>query len=586
MRTLKSLRFISFNHGLLLAIALGVTLRVVQLSSRELWYDEVLSLLLSTGNKGLYQTPGDTPVLLSRYSALLSLPQEPHWGDSFITLSNLLRGIVAEPHPPLFFLEQHFWLRLWGNSEVAMRSLGVLFSLGAIYCAYGLGRCLLGKRGGLLFAALLSLNPFYLFHSLNVRMYGSLVFWVLLSGWAWAELLGKSPRQPTPNPSTPDPSRPSQPPDHSPDQSCAQSRGHISWHWWLILTVATAAGLSTFYSFALWILPLALGVLLWERRRWLNFAIAFGLGIALNVPWWWWGTRQQLRNADLARFSKARSPGAALLQHGQDLLQTLGTHLLIGDWASSSPAWLVTMAGWGAIALLFGAGVLLWQAHQQYLLAIGLGLGIFPLALMVAIDVFKGQYTVGFGFGRSVIFVLPGCLLLLAAAGVKAIPRERNAIAIGLLLLYLSLNLADTSLRSRQMFHQIAASLGGDPPPSTLIAINSPAWGHVLRLAYYLPQDSPLALLAQKSALLPQGLNQAIALQNYPQILWLDSARPVWGEVSTENQRQQIQQILSTRYSLKSQQSLTGTWALDHYSLHQYQQYQQPSKPIVPAHQP
>jgi uncharacterized membrane protein len=382
-----------------------------------------------------------------------------------------------------------------------------------------------------------------------------------LTGWAWAELIGESSCQPRE----------------------AKAEKPSPWIWWLILTLGTAAGLLTFYYFALWIVTLALGVWLWDRRRWSRYAIALGLGITLNLPWWGWGTRQQMRNADLDRFSKSLSLGESLLKQGQDLVQTLGTQVLIGDWASASPDWFVTLAGLGAIALLIGAGVLLWRANQRQLLAVGVLLGIFPLGLIWAIDLLKGQYTLGFGFGRSVIFVLPGCLLLLVA-GIQSIKTGRNAIVIGLLLLYLSINLADTSLRSRRMFQQMADYIQANPDQSALIALNSPAWGHVLRFAYYLPKASPLELLAQKSAQLPEDLKKALSLKDYSQILWLDSARPVWGAVSTENQRQQIQQLLTPRYRLRQQQSLIGTSDLDHFSLHLYSQpHSQPPTPLSPA---
>jgi len=322
--------------------------------------------------------------------------------------------------------------------------------------------------------------------------------------------------------------------------------------------------------------------LLWDRRRWFSYAIALGLGVALNLPWLWWGTRQQLRNADLDRFSKSVSLGEALGNHAQDLVQTLGTQLLIGDWASASPPWLVTLAGLGAIALLLGAGVLLWQNHQQHLLAIALLLGIFPLGLMLIIDILKGQYTLGFGFGRSVIFVLPGCLLFLAAAAMKTTKTGRNAIALGLLLLYLSINWADASLRSRSMFQQIAAQIQANPDKTTLIALNSPAWGHVLRLAYYLPKDSSIELLAQKSDQLPKNLNKVLTANDYEQILWLDSVRPVWGPVSTVQQRQQVQEVLASGYQRDRQQALTGTWDLDNYSLQVYSP--SPNHPLPANH--
>ena len=92
---------------------------------------------------------------LADYTSLLHLPPMSGVGDFVKTLANLLRALAGgEPHPPLFYLSQHFWLYLFGNSEAAMRSLGVILSIGAIACAYGLGKILLGHRGGLLLGAL------------------------------------------------------------------------------------------------------------------------------------------------------------------------------------------------------------------------------------------------------------------------------------------------------------------------------------------------------------------------------------------------------------------------------------------------
>ena len=149
----KIFKYISWEWLLLGAIALAVILRIIHLGSREFWYDEVLSLLLSTGKKSLYSTPKDIPVAIASYQNLFSLPVENSLSDVFTTLEKLLKGLVAEPHPPLFYLGQHFWLRLFGNSEPAMRSLPVLYSIGAMGCAYGIGKYLLGHKGGLLFSA-------------------------------------------------------------------------------------------------------------------------------------------------------------------------------------------------------------------------------------------------------------------------------------------------------------------------------------------------------------------------------------------------------------------------------------------------
>lgn len=534
---------------ILIYIAIAVILRLVNLGSREFWYDEILSLLLSTGQKINYQTPKDVPVSLADYTKVLQLPIENNLGDLIQTLDKFLKGLIAEPHPPLFFIEHHLWLRLWGNSEVAMRSLVALFSIGSIGCAYGLGRCLLGNRGGLLFAAFLGLNPYYLFHSLNVRMYGSLVFWTLLSSWSLLELITLNTSEKIIN-------KPS-----------------LKLFWILLLIGSVTAGFMTFYYFACFIFVLGVIVLYLDRQRWWQYALYLISSIIITTPWLLWGTRQQLRNADLGRFAASNNWLEAMLKHLQEFIQVLGIHLIIGDWASVLPSFIATLAGMIVIALLIFCSWSLWK-HQQYrLLIIGLLLGIFPLLLMLSLDILTGKFTLGFGWGRAVIFVLPGCLFLFVIWLEKAAKNWKNSIIITVLILYLGLNVADFSLRPRWMFHQMADLINQQPNTPTLIVMNSQAWGHVLRLAYYLPTDAPLSLLAQNSDKLTPNLETTLAKQSnkYQRIFWLDSQRPVWGEPSTEEQKQQIQKILEKQYQLEESQFLSGTWELDNFDVKVYQ---------------
>jgi uncharacterized membrane protein len=530
---------------LLIAIALAVIIRIINLGSREFWYDEVLSLLLSTSQKSLYKNPDEFPIVLSQYTPALTLPVETGLSASLTTIEKLLKGLIKEPHPPLFFLGQHFWLRLFGNSEAAMRSLVALFSIGAIGSAYGLGRRLLGYRGGLLLAATLGLNPYYLFHSLNVRMYGSLVFWVILSTWALLELI------------------------HINNQTRSQQK----WLWTLILIISVTGGFMTFYYYAAWFVVMAALVLLLDRRRWWQYGLCFVTSILITVPWLLWGTRQQLRNADLERFATPSSPLEATWKHLQDILQTLGTHLIVGDWVSVLPPAMTLIAGIGAIALIIICSINLWQRNQRQILFIALIVGVFPLLLMLAIDIITGKFTLGFGWGRSVIFVLPGCLLLLVVWIERGLGKWRQTAAIALLLVYLSISVADFTLRQRWMFHEIADIIEQKPTQTTLIVMNSSAWGHVLRLVYYLPPNPSIMLLAQQSDKLAPSLQDILASEGdrYERIFWLDSAKPVWGKPSTETERAQIQQILNKQFQLEKTQPLIGTWELDNFNLNLYQ---------------
>jgi uncharacterized membrane protein len=121
------------------------------------------------------------------------------------------------------------------------------------------------------------------------------------------------------------------------------------------------------------------------------------------------------------------------------------------------------------------------------------------------------------------------------------------------------------------MFHQIADIIEQESTQPTLIVMNSNAWGHVMRLAYYLPESSSVMLLAQKSSKLTSALNNALSSQTqYGSILWLDSDRPVWGSPTTATQEREIEKMLATQFTLVQQQRLLGTWQLDNFTARLY----------------
>jgi uncharacterized membrane protein len=550
---LQTQRSLELVLGLALAIAL--LLRLLNLSTREFWYDEVLSLLLTTGQKPLYTTPSEVAVPLSQYTALLSLPPEPSLGAIAKTLQGLFRGLYAgEPHPPLFFLGQHLWLRLFGNGEWAMRSLPALWSVGAIAAAFGLGRTLLGRRGGLLFAALLATNPFYLFHSLNVRMYTPLALWVILSAWALLKLM----------------------PETGQDRQPSDRRG-----WQMVLIASIAAGLMTFYLFAYWVIALAGLVLLVDRRHWWQQGLRLGMGVLLTLPWAVWGTLKQLRSADFARFSTVKEAENPIFLHFQDVLQTLGIHLFTGDWVTTLPLGTVRLIGLVGLLTLVSICVSLWNDDDRRSLKIAFVMGIVPLLLALGVDGVAGKFTLGFGWGRTLICSLPGCLLLIAL-GIERSGRWRNWLSTAILLVYLTIDISDLSVRHRQVFHQIAALLEQDPAIPTLVALNSQAWGHINRLAYYVPDHLSVSLLAQPSANLATALEKTLTLNDYPyqRVLWLESGTPLWSPPTTDAERQQVEKILSDRFQFIQANDLSGTMKLDRFNLKLYKRAS--SSPLNP----
>ncbi|BAZ53365.1 hypothetical protein NIES4103_60390 [Nostoc sp. NIES-4103] len=543
----------SLEWLLLSAIALAVLLRILNLGSREFWYDEVLSLLISTGKNSAYNSPKDTPVVLAEYTSLLSISVETGIRDFILTVSSLLKSLLGgEPHPPLFFLSQHLWLRLFGNSEAAMRSLNTFLSIAAMGSAYGLGRVFLGHRGGLFLAALLGMNPFYLFHSLNVRMYAPLVLWATLSAWALLHLIYQKDTQIPQN-----------------------RRSQLLWNGLLIGSVA--AGILTFYLYAYWLITLAVLVLYLDRKHWWQHGLRLGAGVLLTIPWVLWGTLKQLRNADLKRFNAVKEVSSVWLQHLQDVAQTLGTNLLVGDWVSSLAPMSVAIAGSLVILLFLASSISLWKCGEKTNLTVASILGLLPLLLALGVDIVAQKFTVGFGWGRTMIIILPGCLLLLVLWVERGVPSQwRTLIAASLLFLYLTISIGDFSLRYRSVFHRVADLILQDANQPTLIAMNSKAWGHVMRLAYYIPPQANVMLLAEKPANLATSLEKVLKNEagKYPRVLWLNSSDPLWSRLKTEaeinRENQIIQQILLTQFQLKNTQDISGTMSLDKFTLKLY----------------
>jgi uncharacterized membrane protein len=261
------------------------------------------------------------------------------------------------------------------------------------------------------------------------------------------------------------------------------------------------------------------------------------------------------------------------LRHLQDVVETLGIHLVLGDWISSLPQVSATVAGGVVVLVLFACSISLWYQNQRRVLYIALLLGIFPLLLGLVVDIISSKFTISFGWGRSMIFILPGCLLLPTTWIERATGQWQRLTAGVLLLLYLSTSLADLGTRHRKIFHQVADIIAQDSTTPTLVLMNSTAWGHVLRLAYYIPPTSPVMLLAQKSAQLAPALEKSLASQptQYQRILWLDSAHPIWSPPSTDAEKRQVRQVLDRQFQLNKTQQLVGTMKLDQFVIYLYQ---------------
>ncbi len=552
-------------------VVLGVGLRFLWVGKREFWYDEVLSVLFSTGQRGEYKLPKDVPFALSDFSGLLRIPPEDGVVDALKTVKALILSDLSEPHPPLLYLLEHGWIRLFGNGEGATRSLVMLMSLATLGVAYWLGRRLLGDRGGLIFTALLALNPFFLSHSLNLRMYSPLALWACLSALCLLMLMGVD--------------RSKTGAFETASEANVRPGGWRAWALRAGVVLPLTAGLMTQYLFGYWFFALGAFVLFLDRKRWFQHGLLLGGGALLFMPWFLWGTLRQVSNRQdvLERLSQGGSVISLMVQHGKDLAQTVANYLLLGHLTTgmlplADPIKPTAVAvGCGAIAFIFlcVAGLI---RRRQYWVLISCGLlGLFPLLLALCVDIAANKNTLGFGWGRATIVVLPGMVLLVAAWLEKATGRWREGLTAGILAVYLVVNVMDFEGRDRQMFHAVNAALlanRGAAEQPTLVAMNSKAWGHVNRLLYYLDETANPDILVSDPADLETALSSALSKKNYAQVLWLRSNYPLWNAPETEAEvielAAETDELLQERYSLSETRSLEGTMNLDSFELQVY----------------
>lgn len=86
--------------------------------------------------------------------------------------ADVAKYTAADVHPPLYYWTLKVWQMVFGNSELALRSLSLVMIMIAIVFVYLLVRRAFGLRAGALVMALLALSPMMIRYSEEARMYG------------------------------------------------------------------------------------------------------------------------------------------------------------------------------------------------------------------------------------------------------------------------------------------------------------------------------------------------------------------------------------------------------------------------------
>ena len=124
------------------------------------------------------------------------MAKESLWLDEVVSIEiarlSLFRlveqTLATDTHTPLYYSILHYWMALFGDSEITARALSVLFGFLALVMIYKVGGLLFNKRVGLLSSLFLSLSVFHIYHSQEVRMYSLMSFLTLLSFYFFIKL--------------------------------------------------------------------------------------------------------------------------------------------------------------------------------------------------------------------------------------------------------------------------------------------------------------------------------------------------------------------------------------------------------------
>lgn len=449
----------------LLALAVGTAIRFWNLGGPTLWVDEANAYL--TAKESL-------PTILSR--------------------------LETDSSPPLYYFLLHNWSALFGSSEVALRSLSVIFGVATIALVFFLARTVFSSRVAVWASFIVATSPVHILYSQQVRMYSLLP----LLATASVFLLVRSAQ--------------------------TYRKGYLAAY-----VVVTALALYT-HNFALWLLPAHLVLLLWRGDLWkrpVPWLVAFA-AVALAYAPWIPTLSRQVANPDhyawFAEFWNAWGTFVPVL-FTLDSFSPAGAHL---GFTSLEPR-----AHYGIIPLTFAALALLglWRNFRTKGGLRSLEAAWVPVLLFVpalCALAFSALSTPNYVPGRVDQMLFPA-FAILVALGLCALPFQPLRVVLGLGLCVIGLVRAGVlhpSYGSRWLDgndRDLARAISEEVGPDDVVVFTSLTRAPV---EYYLEREgkSPRMLSYPRDSANHLGSQNDWRLMKSPQYM-VEEARQVVGEL-------------------------------------------------------
>ncbi|HRN70073.1 MAG TPA: hypothetical protein PLS49_02705 [Candidatus Woesebacteria bacterium] len=103
------------------------------------------------------------------------------------SIGEIIKLTVSDFSPPLYFILLHFWMNIFGTTEVILRSLSFIFFAGLLYVVFEILTEVFtfSKIKSAFYLILFIVNPFLLFYAFEARMYMMVTFFIALAYYAF-----------------------------------------------------------------------------------------------------------------------------------------------------------------------------------------------------------------------------------------------------------------------------------------------------------------------------------------------------------------------------------------------------------------
>ena len=128
---------------------------------------------------------------------VLRIPRfnESLWHDELWSTSTVLKNFysvaklsLTDIHPPFYPFFMFYWIKIFGDSEIAVRMPSFIFGMGSIFLTYLITLKYIGKRTALLTTFLLCASPVHIWYSQEARVYCATMFFLLLAVFSYYKI--------------------------------------------------------------------------------------------------------------------------------------------------------------------------------------------------------------------------------------------------------------------------------------------------------------------------------------------------------------------------------------------------------------